>query len=353
MRSYERLALALMLAILVLIPMGASISLHEGASAKIGGQDSVAGVYTQNNAQILATGGIQAAVNAAKPGATIFLWPKKYYENVHVPISLTIQGSGALWTIVDGQQKDSVFEIGSNPNAVVTLSGMTIQNGKAPNGGGINNDGTLTVKDCKISRNTADYGGGIWNDGTLTVKDSTISGNIANFNGGGIYNGGNTATVSVSACKIIENTAKNWGGGIGNYNGGKIRVEDSWIGNNKAGSYGGGIDTYVSTTATVKRCIFTGNLVENGYGGGIEVETGSTLTADLNVFKGNDATWGGGISNHGNSKTTITGSMFSSNLATSGGGAIYSTKDSTLVQASNAFITPTDTILDPKETNPR
>ena len=189
--------------------------------------------------------------------------------------------------------------------------------------------------------------------GAHRLKLGLFRPSCTSINGGGIYNTGETATVKVIGCNILGNTANQWGGGIGNYNGGKLNVEDSWLRNNKAGSYGGGIDTYISTTTAVKRCLFTDNVVENGYGGAIEVESDSTLTAVGNVFKGNSATWGGGISNHANSKTTVTGSMFWSNLASSGGGAIYSAKDSILAQAWNVFKTPTDSILDPPETNLR
>jgi predicted outer membrane repeat protein len=370
MKPYGKPIMAIMVVLLALIPAACGTELMGGVNAKTadlssmvagmasGGSEGSSSVafmqggtelntnFQVNQAQLQSIinvlgGSIQDAVDAAHPGDTIFVAPGKYYENIFVDKSLAIKGSGALWTIVDGQQKDSVFTIGQPnfpekangptlPSSVdVTLSGLTIRNGKAVNGGGIANFESTTVKNCNII------------------------GNTANGNGGGIYNWGDTATVTVRACKILGNTATAWGGGIGNYNGGEISVEDSWFGKNKAGSFGGGIDNYVSTSAAVKRCLFTDNVVENGYGGGIEVQSDSTLTTDQNVFKGNSATWGGGISNQDNSKTIVTRSMFWSNRASSGGGAIYSAKDSTLVQAWNVFKTPTDSILDPLETNLR
>jgi predicted outer membrane repeat protein len=325
MKICGRLIATLLIVAVILILPAVSTSLNGGPSANIGNSaDSVGGYSTPMGSTVYATGQIQTAVNNAPAGSTVYLWPKKYYDNVDVNKNLKIIGSGALLTSVDGQKLGSVFTIDSGVTA--TLAYMTIQNGKATNGGGIANMGSTTVKNCDIIGNTADN------------------------NGAGIYNSGNTATLTVKDCNILGNTANQWGGGIGNYNGGKINVEDSLIANNKAGTFAGGIDDYISTTATVNGCVFKDNAVGNGNGGAIEVESGSTLTAYGDVFIDNSATYGGGISNHDNSKTTVAGSVFWSNKASVGGGAIYSAKDSTLVQTGNVFMTPTDTILDPSTT---
>ena len=184
MKPFERPFMAVMVVLLALIPAACGTELAGGVNAKTidsnsmvagitssgsGGSNSVA--YMQGGNDLIKNaldnqapmqsiinvlgGTIQDAVDAASNGDTIKVWPGLYKENVHVPKSLIIQGSGALWTTVDGQQKDSVFEIGSNPEAVVTLSDMTIRNGKADYGGGINNVGDLTVRRCNIIRNTA------------------------------------------------------------------------------------------------------------------------------------------------------------------------------------------------------
>lgn len=83
-------------------------------------------------------GRIQSAVDAAWDGDTINVAKGIYKENVAVDKSLTIAGAGAGKTIVDGDQKGSVFVIGmNNHNANVALSGMIIQGGT----------GTLTYND--------------------------------------------------------------------------------------------------------------------------------------------------------------------------------------------------------------
>jgi nitrous oxidase accessory protein NosD len=110
-----------------------------------------------NNAQLQSMinvlgGSIQRSVDAAKDGDTIKVLPGLYKENVKVDKSLTIQGSGALCTIVDGQQKGPVFSIiDPKPDVTATLADMTIRKGSSMGGGGIYNDHSkLTVRNCII-----------------------------------------------------------------------------------------------------------------------------------------------------------------------------------------------------------
>jgi len=69
------------------------------------------------------------------------------------------------------------------------LTGATIQNCNAANGGGIYSaNGTVTIMDVKISKNSAINGGGIYADSsTVTVAGGEVSDNTATSNGGGIY----------------------------------------------------------------------------------------------------------------------------------------------------------------------
>jgi len=94
--------------------------------------------------------------------------------------SVTIQGPSANILAVSGNGLSSVFYIASGE--IVTISDLTITNGKGNNGGGIYNDhATLTVTNSSVSRSdSSNAGAGIYNDhGTLTVSDSTLSDNNA------------------------------------------------------------------------------------------------------------------------------------------------------------------------------
>src|SRR5438105_12837994 len=73
---------------------------------------------------------IQSAVDTASVGDTIQVAAGTYAEHVTINKDLTINGAGAA-TIVDGTQTGRVFTINSG---TVSLSGMSITNGKATGG---------------------------------------------------------------------------------------------------------------------------------------------------------------------------------------------------------------------------
>ncbi len=119
-------------------------------------------------------------------------------------LTLTVSGAGPPPRYIEA----SVITV----NATATISGLTIANGYAANGGAIYNDGTATLDDVTISGNSSAYaGGGVWNDGIATLTDCTISGNSAVI-GGGIDNMAGGAILT--NCTISGNSA---GGGIANY----------------------------------------------------------------------------------------------------------------------------------------
>src|SRR5579871_6132144 len=139
----------------------------------------------------------------ASPGSTItfdttvFATPQTITLGSDLPTisaNVTITGPGAALVTIDGNHAYQPFLIIGG--MTVSMSGLTIANGKSDNGGGVANSGTLTVSDSTFSGNSATIGGDcIYSDGTLTVSDSTFSGNSATVLGGGIENSSGTATV--------------------------------------------------------------------------------------------------------------------------------------------------------------
>lgn len=281
---------------------------------------------------------IQDGVNLVSSGGTVNVAADTYYENILIDKSLTVAGTGAGNTIVDGSLGGSVFRVGwLQPNIDVSLLGMTIQGGTGTEytggfiaGGGIWNAGRLTVRDSIISGNTAIQGGGggIYNGRASTAKttviDSIISGNTARY-GGGIEND-DWGTVTVSGSTISGNTAKDFtpntnggsGGGIFN-NAGTITVSDSTISGNDAWS-GGGIWNYPRTNT--KMTITGSKIIDNtGYGGAGGILNQAELDVVNSDISGNHALGGsngGGIANFGTA--TITGSTISGNTAYDGAG---------------------------------
>jgi hypothetical protein len=239
------------------------------------------------------------AISLAASADSIMVAAATYTENLTISISLTVIGSGAATTIVDGGGDASVVTI-SSARAHVTLFGLTIRNGRAPiYGGGIFNLGTLTLVYTNVTGNTVGrqcsscsaLGGGIYNGGgTVTISSSTISGNRASLYstntfpyGGGIAN--NSGTMTINKSTISGNTAwhpqsntssRDYGAGIANLQG-TLTINNSTISENKA--------TYVS------------------YGGGIS--NGGTVTISNSTISGNIATHGGGISGSAKIQNTI------------------------------------------------
>ena len=172
-----------------------------------------------------ATGQLRRLVNDAAPGDTIVIpagiitltgtagEDANASGDVDIVKSLTIEGVGPGVTIIDGGGIDRVFQI--DGAATVTISGVTIRNGNAGDGGfggGIENGGILTLSNVTIHGNTAGFGGGIENGGTVTLSNVTISDNTAD-EGGGIDNFFGTSTLS--NVTIHGNTA-GFGGGVAN-----------------------------------------------------------------------------------------------------------------------------------------
>jgi predicted outer membrane repeat protein len=164
--------------------------------------------------------------------------------------NLTIIGPGASSLAISGNDASRVFNV---PGGVAaSIHGVTIQNGRAADGGGIWNSGTLTLNRVVVTSNTAtNDGGGIYNStgGTLTLTDVTINGNTATADGGGmkVYSG----TVTMTGVTVNGNTAGSLGGGI--YNTETMTLTNVTISGNTA-TQGGGFfnqDTATLTNVTI------------------------------------------------------------------------------------------------------
>src|ERR1041385_5772551 len=167
--------------------------------------------------------------------------------------SVTINGPGADLLAVDGNAASIVFFIFRNPpGETVTISGLTIRNGRGGTfGAGIVNEETLTVSNSAISGNmVGELGGGIANAGTATIINTIISGNSA-AQGAGIYNPG---VMTVINSTITGNMATTTGGACTTA-GGSLEITNSTLSNNSADiggaiHNGGGMLTISNTTVS-------------------------------------------------------------------------------------------------------
>jgi hypothetical protein len=254
----------------MVLPLAVSGLIAQALIAAPGALATTSHCLVINNAIDTSYPTLQAAVNAASPGAT--LWVRGTCTGTTViGTSLTLTGqhpSGFTAPTLNGGGQGSVLTIDSG--AAVTVNTLTITGGSAAHGGGIKNFGTVTLNDATISGNTVtDSGGGIHNFGTVTLNDgSSITGNTAAPGGGLGFGGGiqneNFGTVTLNdGSSITGNTAGGGGGGINNF--GTVTLNDSSsITGNTAGGDGGGILNEPTGTVTLNgSSSITGNHPDN------------------------------------------------------------------------------------------
>ena len=230
---------------------------------------------------------------------------------------LTISGPGANLLAISGNNLSRVIHIA----ATVTINGVTIKEGTAPDGGGIfNNGGSVTLTNSTIASNTATAtgGGGIVNfgGGSVALTNSTVASNTAPT-GGGIFNQEGSITLANST--VASNTASTNGGGIYNVLDGSVTLTNSTIASNTASTNGGGIFSIgLGNSITVTNSTVADNTGATN-GGGIYNSNGSVALTNSTVTGNTGVTIGGGILNNGGS-VTLTNSTVASNTAPTGGG---------------------------------
>jgi len=304
---------------------------------------------------------IQDAVDVALKGGTIFVTNGTYsagktvtpgyysFNRVVITTNITVTSvNGPENTIILGREPLGL----GNPAvrgvymSAGILSGFTVSNGHATDGGDYNYDraggavnmfgGSGIITNCTISGNSAIMNGG----GTYygTVNNCAISGNSAD-------NGGGTCSGTVNNCSISGNTADIRGGGTygGTVNNSTINgnsadagggtaystVNYCTISGNTAGFHGGG-----AYYGTVNNCAISGNLV-NIFGGGTSESTVNNCTISGNSAGGGGGTFEGTVNNsaiRGNSANvngggtcfgTVNNCAISGNSANSDGGGTF------------------------------
>ena len=216
----------------------------------------------------------------------------------------TIAGLGADQLTIDGNHLSSVFSVAAGVTA--NISGLTITNGSAHDGGGIDSFGSLTIDNCVLRENyAANSGGGVFQQGgSLTVLGTSVA--------------GNTASHAAGIVAIIVPS---------------VMIVDSHFENNTAGVDGGGLYFYMST-GTVSDSRFVGNKTNSswdlGGGGAVKNDDHANMTIIRCEFSENSAVYGGTIHNMHDSVVTVAESTFRQNHADVSGGAIRNIWGSTV-----------------------
>jgi len=232
---------------------------------------------------------IQAAVDAATGGDQVRVAAGTYAENVVIEdkaIDLASE-SRARATIIDGQDRGSVVRIGwANGTRV---SGFTLRNGRAAQGGGVYVVASVaTIENCIVTGNaaTGEGGGVALIDAGATIRHNRIALNGAE-RGAGVFLRSRKALLFDNA--IEDNGADDLGGGV--------MVDDG--------------------EPTILRNVIRGNDAGLGSGGGIYVDQSSPEVAD-NLLAGNQAQFGGGIYVDGRGRSQ--GRWFDNTVADNSGG---------------------------------
>ena len=278
-----------------------------------------------------------------------------FVNGVIINKNIRIDGKGHT---IDAKNLGRIFEI--DGGFAVTLTNVTLTNGKADNGGAIYNFGNLDLVHVNFVNNTAKYGGAIMNYAYgLVLDDSTFTNNTAKI-GGAIYNSADCFVVGNST--FANNTATSNGGVIFNYGIGFVVGNSTFVNNSAADGAGAilnggrgfvvGNSTFANNTATSKggaiynygigfvvgNSTFANNTAEDA---GAVYNEGDNSVVGNSTFVNNTATSiGGAIINNG--KLVVDNSAFEDNAANYYGGAIFNRDD---LQVTNSAFDGNDILV--------
>ena len=258
-------------------------------------------------------------------------------NGIKIGSGITIDGKGYT---ISGNNQARVFNITSN---LITLSNMTIRDGKADKGAGlyINKGEIFIALNVTFTNNTATYrGGAIYTEGLVDIDGCVIdsndityraknddNGGAAIYNNGGIVYINNTAVTNNLKDIVIRdgNDGHLINAAIVNLDGGVI-INNSYVANN-TGSWGAGIYQNGRSVLEAYNTVFEGN---NATFGSAIYDEGGMITVDNCTFTDNAAV---GIGSSGTENTQgaailvmrddtsakITNSKFNRNSAKVGG----------------------------------
>ncbi|MBE6462818.1 MAG: autotransporter domain-containing protein [Alphaproteobacteria bacterium] len=269
--------------------------------------------------------------NQAYHGAAIFNGSNKYIGSING----TFTGNKSE-TYSDKVYTEASGAAIHNQGHIGNITG-TFENNTAQMAGTIWNYGTIDNITATFKNNHRSAVGG--NHGTVTITNSLFyqndttgrlyywtdeDGNLKSTNHGQsgaglVWWGGQTFNVYNTTFE--ENRADWKGGAIGGWNGGALKLVDSFLTNNSSGEEGGGIYQTGNGTGEITNTVFTQN---KGRTGGAIYSTAKYTIKDSTFQKNQDtvnwSTGGGAIANGGT--MTIDNSLITENKSHSAGGGI-------------------------------
>ncbi|QDT30334.1 putative outer membrane protein PmpI precursor [Gimesia panareensis] len=291
------------------------------------GEGSLRAAIEAANAQ---AGADEITFAAALKGQTIEL-----ASELQITDDLTIDGLGAdPWRLpitIDAGHHSRIFNIDDNALSAidVTISGLSLINGSADQGGAILNHENLTLSDMAFLENQAAGIGGAISSyrNQLTISNSLFDQNTAGSSGGGIYSLG--SWITILSTSFLGNTSDRNGGGIYTAQDAHAsvpaRIEDCLFADNTAVSGGGIYNTtmvyqFGSSELSIARTRFQNNTATDS-GGGIFNGDSSISITDSSLTE-NTAARGGAINGSYDGSISLKSSTLSGNIATDYGGGI-------------------------------
>ena len=301
-----------------------------------------------------ASGNLQAAIFAARPGSTIVI-RGVCLGGFRVAKDMEFVGKATDEKPVpslDGEGLVPVLVVHGDRNVHVSITDLTLTHGFSTfDGGGIVNEGpvvTLAGHTVVTANHTEGVGGGIFNAGPLRLLGrSTVSNNTADEDGGGIFT--YARTTLFDRAKVVGNSAGLTGAGIASFHGrvainddgavaqnsgsvigGGIYAEgnpvlisgDASVDGNSATTLGGGIyGAYSSTTITIGNTASVVNNQASTSGGGVYLdEADLTLNQHVRVSQNSSGQYGGGIYNYQGAVVLNDSVLVNLNTSVVGGG---------------------------------
>lgn len=290
-------------------------------------------------------------------------------DEISIISDIKIQGT----VTISGNNATRIFKVSSS-SGHLTLSDVTLQNGKSSGAGGAILQDTSSNLDCDAStfkNNKAEgVGGAISSSGTLNVQGCNFESNEAGNDGGAIYKDSGF-TLTVTGSNFVTNKAGTDPQGSNQTDGGSggaIYVTSSFTtitgsrfnkntaaSGNSINSGGGAINN--ATITAITSCVFAGNEVtgDKWHGGAVFNGSNGTLSINFSHFgttplplpapfntltdpnKTNGAnSIGGAVHNLG--QMSILSSSFIGNTSANNGGAIGTASNSDNVSISNCSI---------------